>query len=99
MSQRGLPDNPRTARILLKDFVNGKLLYCHPPPGCDEAVFEAETKRSYLVDKDQKAEEEKKQGDIMPANFKRMVKVSPFTFEITNLFLVVILKQEKQKQR
>ena len=33
MTQRGLPDNARSARYILKDFVNGKLLYCHSPPG------------------------------------------------------------------
>ncbi|KAK7023625.1 large subunit GTPase 1 [Halocaridina rubra] len=33
MTPRGLPDNPRTARYILKDYVNGKLLYCHAPPG------------------------------------------------------------------
>jgi hypothetical protein len=26
-------DHPRGARILLKDFCEGKLVYCHPPPG------------------------------------------------------------------
>lgn len=26
-------DTSRSARILLKDFVVGKLIYCHPPPG------------------------------------------------------------------
>jgi ribosome biogenesis GTPase A len=25
-------DRPRTARILLKDYCDGKLLFCHPPP-------------------------------------------------------------------
>ncbi|KAJ2754961.1 hypothetical protein GGH94_000120 [Coemansia aciculifera] len=28
----GNPDEARAARVLLKDYVNGKLLYCHPPP-------------------------------------------------------------------
>jgi large subunit GTPase 1 len=30
---QGNPDDARAARILLKDFVNGKIIYCHPPPG------------------------------------------------------------------
>lgn len=29
----GQPDAARAARFILKDYVNGKLLYCHPPPG------------------------------------------------------------------
>ena len=29
----GQPDQSRAARYVLKDYVNGKLLYCEPPPG------------------------------------------------------------------
>ncbi|XP_054646693.1 large subunit GTPase 1 homolog [Dunckerocampus dactyliophorus] len=32
MTSHGQPDQPRSARYILKDYVNGKLLYCHPPP-------------------------------------------------------------------
>ena len=32
MTTRGTPDESRAARILLKDYVNGKLLYVEPPP-------------------------------------------------------------------
>ncbi|XP_053208543.1 large subunit GTPase 1 homolog [Panonychus citri] len=39
MNQRGLPDNPRAARYILKDFVNGKLIYCVAPPGVDQNEF------------------------------------------------------------
>lgn len=30
---QGQPDESRAARYVLKDYVNGKLLYCEPPPG------------------------------------------------------------------
>ncbi|EGC37624.1 hypothetical protein DICPUDRAFT_76802 [Dictyostelium purpureum] len=39
----GAPDQSRAARIVLKDFVNGKLLYCHPPPGFDAVKFQRKT--------------------------------------------------------
>ena len=29
---QGNPDESRACRYVLKDYVNGKLLYCHPPP-------------------------------------------------------------------
>ncbi|GKT77808.1 ribosome biogenesis GTPase [Colletotrichum tofieldiae] len=29
----GQPDESRASRYILKDYVNGKLLYCEPPPG------------------------------------------------------------------
>lgn len=39
MTSRGLPDNPRSSRHILKDFVGGKLLYCVPPPAIDALEF------------------------------------------------------------
>ena len=39
MTPRGLPDQPKTARVLLKDFVSGKLLYCKAPPGVDQQEY------------------------------------------------------------
>ncbi|KAH3666618.1 hypothetical protein WICMUC_005602 [Wickerhamomyces mucosus] len=32
----GSADQPRAARYILKDYVNGKLLYVHPPPKLDD---------------------------------------------------------------
>ena len=39
MTQNGQPDNPRSSRYVLKDFVNGKLLYCNAPPGVSQEKF------------------------------------------------------------
>lgn len=40
---QGQPDESRAARYILKDYVNGKLLYCHPPPiGLDAVKFNIE---------------------------------------------------------
>jgi len=40
MTVHGAPDQSRAARIVLKDYVNGKLLYCHPPPNVDAEKFQ-----------------------------------------------------------
>ncbi|XP_031813245.1 large subunit GTPase 1 homolog [Sarcophilus harrisii] len=40
MTAHGQPDQPRAARYILKDYVRGKLLYCHPPPGIEPADFQ-----------------------------------------------------------
>ncbi|XP_078062323.1 large subunit GTPase 1 homolog, partial [Mustelus asterias] len=40
MTAHGQPDQPRAARYILKDYVTGKLLYCHSPPGIDSALFQ-----------------------------------------------------------
>lgn len=41
-SGQGNADESRASRFVLKDYVNGKLLYCHPPPGFSAADFNAE---------------------------------------------------------
>ncbi|NXL90026.1 LSG1 GTPase, partial [Alectura lathami] len=45
MTAHGQPDQPRSARYILKDYVNGKLLYCHPPPGIDPDDFQHQHER------------------------------------------------------
>ncbi|CAF4114060.1 unnamed protein product [Rotaria magnacalcarata] len=40
MTHKGIPDGSRAARLILKDYVNGKLLYCYPPPGYDSQEFQ-----------------------------------------------------------
>lgn len=45
MTAHGQPDQPRSARYVLKDYVSGKLLYCHPPPGIDPDDFQHQHRR------------------------------------------------------
>ncbi|NXH97493.1 LSG1 GTPase, partial [Pachycephala philippinensis] len=45
MTSHGQPDQPRSARYVLKDYVGGKLLYCHPPPGIDPNDFQHQHQR------------------------------------------------------
>ena len=40
---QGNPDESRAARYILKDYVNGKILYCHPPLGLEGKEFNEET--------------------------------------------------------
>lgn len=42
-SGQGNPDEARAARYILKDHVSGKLLFCHPPAGVSEDMFNART--------------------------------------------------------
>jgi len=39
MASHGMPDKHRAARVILKDFVNGILLFCTPPSGIDPDDF------------------------------------------------------------
>ncbi|XP_076681684.1 nucleostemin 3 [Andrena cerasifolii] len=49
MTQNGQPDNPRSARYLLKDFVNGKLLYCVAPPTVEQEKFHVFPERRRII--------------------------------------------------
>lgn len=52
MTQNGQPDNPRSARYILKDFVAGKLLYCCAPPGVEQSGYHTfpERKRTRKIE-------------------------------------------------
>jgi len=45
---QGTPDEARAARYILKDYVNAKMLYCHPPPNVDSVDFNEETREISL---------------------------------------------------
>ncbi|KAF8973587.1 P-loop containing nucleoside triphosphate hydrolase protein [Flammula alnicola] len=48
-SGQGNPDEARSARYILKDYVNGKLLFCHPPPAISEEEFNQPTHKNALI--------------------------------------------------
>ncbi|KAH9271927.1 hypothetical protein BASA83_005765 [Batrachochytrium salamandrivorans] len=41
-ASQGNPDEARAARYILKDYVNGKLLFIHPPPSINATAFNQE---------------------------------------------------------
>lgn len=46
----GVPDYTRASRIVIKDYVSGKLLYCHPPPNtADKVQFHLETVKTAIL--------------------------------------------------
>lgn len=42
-SGQGNPDEARSSRYVLKDYVSAKLLFCHPPPSISEQEFNQRT--------------------------------------------------------
>ena len=50
MKPGGVPDETRAARVILKDFVTGKLLVCIAPPGSDQGMYEiVKVRHSYRI--------------------------------------------------
>jgi large subunit GTPase 1 len=47
-SGQGNPDEARAARYILKDYVNAKLLFCHPPPNYPADEFNRVTRELAL---------------------------------------------------
>lgn len=39
MTANGQPDQSRSARYVLKDYVSGRLLFCHAPPDAEQDTF------------------------------------------------------------
>jgi len=58
MTAYGLPDKHRAARIIIKDFVDGKLLYCHPPKDIAPEEFNPIPKLKKLIGKPTEDKEE-----------------------------------------
>uniref|UniRef100_A0A4W5RBT1 Large subunit GTPase 1 homolog n=1 Tax=Hucho hucho TaxID=62062 RepID=A0A4W5RBT1_9TELE len=54
MTTHGQPDQSRSARYVLKDYVVGKLLYCHPPPHINAAEFQPQHSKFQSGDADSK---------------------------------------------
>lgn len=49
MTARGLPDISRAARKVCKDYINGKILYCEPPPNVDKLVYQSHSKLAEAI--------------------------------------------------
>lgn len=47
-SGQGNPDEARAARYILKDYVNAKLLFCHPPPNYSADDFNSRARKLAL---------------------------------------------------
>ena len=67
MTAGGRPDQARAARIILKDYVSGKLLFCEAPPGLkqeDFHTFDLESKRIWKDEADKVAEARRLQHQV-----------------------------------
>jgi len=57
MTSGGRPDQSRAARIILKDYVSGKLLYCEAPPGIEQEEYHKHQLQVRRVFKDEAGQE------------------------------------------
>jgi len=64
MTHKGIPDGSRAARLILKDYVNGKLLYCYPPPGYDSVEFQQYAQSFPLVEETESADENNEETTV-----------------------------------
>lgn len=65
MTAAGRPDQARAARLLLKDYVSGKLLHCSAPPGSEQRTFHIhpkEERRVWASEESRVAEERRLAG-------------------------------------
>ncbi|XP_034637782.1 large subunit GTPase 1 homolog isoform X1 [Trachemys scripta elegans] len=72
MTAHGQPDQPRSARYVLKDYVSGKLLYCYPPPGIDPKDFQHRHER-YTQHKAMQGNAEKSESNLNAKQIENVV--------------------------
>lgn len=53
----GVPDQFRAARVVLKDYVQGKLLFCKGPPGCEQKEYHAYADADEVIGEEEDEEE------------------------------------------
>lgn len=63
VASSGLPDETRASRTILKDYLNGKLLFCYAPPNEAQAGFSERIGTSSDVD-DEDEDEDEDQSDL-----------------------------------
>lgn len=56
---RSLPDEARASRIILKDFVNGKIIYNNLPPGCTKQCWQSNPLTQFEEEKEEEIPPEK----------------------------------------
>ena len=92
MTAGGRPDQARAARIILKDYVAGKLLFCEAPPGVrqqDFHQFPVEIRRVWKDEADKVAEARRLQHQLnktkqeeIDSNFFANMKMVPLKPQI-----------------
>ncbi|EIW66619.1 hypothetical protein TREMEDRAFT_65488 [Tremella mesenterica DSM 1558] len=60
----GMPDTSRAARVILKDYVNAKVLYAHPPPGIESDDFMRISRQQTLTNLNKGFEEGRKRAPV-----------------------------------
>lgn len=84
-SSFGMPDTSRAARYILKDYVNARLLYAHPPPGIDPDEFMSSSREETL--------------DRLEAEFQAGKKRAPATHVVKNADTFVAAAPSSSKPR
>uniref|UniRef100_A0A4W6DSX1 Large subunit GTPase 1 homolog n=1 Tax=Lates calcarifer TaxID=8187 RepID=A0A4W6DSX1_LATCA len=109
MTSHGQPDQPRSARYILKDYVNGKLLYCHPPPHINAEDFQPQHNKFQRKDPDNcdlstarnNQQKVKRIENVVDKNFFHQVDVSEVQISwrkpgTNHHFLLLLLRQPVQ---
>jgi large subunit GTPase 1 len=102
MSQKGVPNQPMAARTILKDYVGGKLLYCHPPPRNEDIHDDGpveewqdemmEDDDEYFTDEEEEEEEDEYAIDEFNTNNVK-------TEELLKREEELLIREEQKRQR
>lgn len=79
MTSNGQPDNARAARYVLKDYMNGKLLFCYAPPNINQKEYHTWPER----------QKSKLENQVLPPRAVRAVKVRSL-YHLIKLFSNIV---------
>eukprot|EP01006_Ploeotia_vitrea_P011684 TRINITY_DN31069_c0_g1_i1.p1 TRINITY_DN31069_c0_g1~~TRINITY_DN31069_c0_g1_i1.p1 ORF type:complete len:645 (-),score=108.23 TRINITY_DN31069_c0_g1_i1:67-2001(-) len=105
MTDHNKPNKSRTGVAILKDYINGHLLYIHPPPPI-EGEEEEEGSEGWETDEDE-GEGEDEEVDVENMDFKPVEEQGPSMYDgfnannngLEDLYNRVLQKKEETKKR
>lgn len=94
MSHKNVPNASTASRHILKDYVSGKLLYCHPPPLSEKELKEIDEMNQEIIDDDDEEIEEDDDDEYYTDNDEEGVQ----NFNETNINQEFLKEKEKKRK-
>lgn len=76
MTSNGQPDQSRSSRYVLKDYVNGKLLYCVAPPNVEQSIYHQFPERTRKIIEEKALPDQQQRAMRVSTQFKKKKKSS-----------------------
>ena len=93
-----MPDTSRAARYILKDYVNARLLYAHPPPGIDPDQFMRSSRDRSLAQLEEEYQNGRKRAPLTHVGKNADTFVHPASDQASDVQTQTTNAEPKQRQ-